>query len=260
MLTVQNISVQFGNTPILSDINLDLDCGKMVALCGPNGAGKSTLLKIISGEIKGTSGTVSWNNTQISDWKPNELAKNRGKLSQETRLSFPFRTQEVVDIGRLPYGNAPQNGYVVSQCMKLAHIEHLVDRRYDTLSGGEKQRIHFARVLAQLSAHDPENSTGKLLLLDEPTSALDLKYQEKLLHFAKQLAAHQNYLVIIVLHDLNLAAAWADQMVMMKKGKITYNGTIEEVCTAEILYETYGVKTLILKHPHTHKPIITVDR
>ena len=259
MLRVENVSVQFGKIQILREIAADFEPGKIIALCGPNGAGKSTLLKVISGEIPSTSGQVLWDNQSIVDWKPNQLAKVRAKLSQESRLSFPFLTQEVVEMGRYPYGNSPENPKVVEECIHSVQIDHLIDRRYDTLSGGEKQRVHFARVLAQLSSTE-ETQPVKLLLLDEPTSALDLKHQESLLKLVHDLVRNNNFLVIIVLHDLNLAAAWSDQMVMMKNGQLKYSGTVEEVCTKEVLEDVYDVKTVILRHPSSGRPIISVDR
>ena len=260
MLVLQNISVSLGQTEILHNISLELNSGQMVVLCGPNGAGKSTLLKVISGELKPSCGSVSWDGIQIEDWTPNNLAKTRGKLSQESRLSFPFRTQEVVEMGRFPYGKNPNNGKVISQCMKLTHIEYLYNRRYNTLSGGEKQRLHFARVLAQITSTDIEALNNKVLLLDEPTSALDLKHQESLLRLSKRLATQHNCLVIVVLHDLNLAAAWADQMIIMKKGEIKHIGSVQAVCISSVISEIYDIKALVLEHPSTGKPIITVER
>ena len=259
MLRIENISVQFGTATILNEVSTEFQPGQIVALCGPNGAGKSTLLRVISGELIASNGTVFWNNQSITKWKPNELAKSRAKLSQESRLSFPFLTQEVVEMGRYPYGNHPDNTDIIEKCLHSVQIEHLIDRRYDTLSGGEKQRVHFARVLAQLSENSQAPNT-KLLLLDEPTSALDLKHQESVLKLVHTLVKQENYLVIIVLHDLNLAAAWADTMVMMKDGELKYSGSINEICTEDVLQDVYDVQTIILTHPTSGRPIISVDR
>ena len=259
MLKIENVSLQIGTTTILNEVSTEFNPGQIVALCGPNGAGKSTLLRVISGELNSTNGQVYWANQSISKWKPNELAKSRAKLSQESRLSFPFLTQEVVEMGRYPYGNHPDNHLIIERCLKSVQIEKLIDRRYDTLSGGEKQRVHFARVLAQLSSKE-QSSKIKLLLLDEPTSALDLKHQESILHLVHTLVKQENFLVIIVLHDLNLAAAWADTMVMMKEGELKYSGSINEICTKEVLQDVYDVQTIILKHPTSGRPIISVDR
>ena len=259
MLRIDNISVRFGTTTILDEVSTEFKPGQIVALCGPNGAGKSTLLRVISGELSANNGQVSWANQSISQWKANELAKSRAKLSQESRLSFPFLTQEVVEMGRYPYGNNPENQVIIDRCIKDVQIEHLIDRRYDTLSGGEKQRVHLARVLAQLSSTE-QTGNIKLLLLDEPTSALDLKHQESVLQLVHTLVKRENYLVIIVLHDLNLAAAWADTMVMMKDGRLKYSGGINEICTQEVLQDVYNVPTIILNHPTSGRPIISVDR
>ena len=141
--------------------------------------------------------------------------------------------------------------------MERVDISDLADRYYTSLSGGEKQRVHLARVLAQLTS---ESKRPKLLLLDEPTSALDLLHQEVALQIAHSLCHEQQFGVIVVLHDLNLAASWADRIVLMKDGQIHHSGTPSDVLTQPILREIYDLDVLVLEHPKTGRPIITTDR
>ena len=193
----------------------------------------------------------------LSDWTPRNLAKVRAKLSQESHLSFSFRVREVVEMGRFPHDSAASSDDIVDACMERVGIRELACRDYTTLSGGEKQRVHMARVLAQLSSG---TSDSKLLLLDEPTSALDLHHQELALAMAHDLCGEHNYGVLVVLHDLNLAAAWADRLILLRDGKIYNEGTPESVLTEPILRAVYAVDAIVLPHPSTGRPVVTIDR
>lgn len=257
MLQVKHVSFQVHKKKILQDITMSVAQGEVVALCGPNGAGKSTLLRVISGEITSATGFIYINEKDIKDWSPVKLAQYRAKLSQESHLSFAFLAKEVVEMGRFPYQNTKENVSIVDKCMKLVDIVHLENRQYTSLSGGEKQRVHLARVLAQLESG---NETPKLMLLDEPTSALDVLHQEVVLEIAHKLARERNYGVLVVLHDLNLASAWADRIILLQEGQYKYNGTPQDVLTPSILEEIYGIQCLVLQHPKTGRPIITIDR
>ena len=257
MLQVKNVSFQVKKKKILQDITISVQEGEVVALCGPNGAGKSTLLRIISGEMTSTTGSIDINEREIKDWQPIKLAQYRAKLSQESHLSFAFLAKEVVEMGRFPYPDTKENIAIVDKCMKLVDIVHLAERQYTSLSGGEKQRVHLARVLAQLETRD---ETPKLMLLDEPTSALDVLHQEVVLEIAHKLAKERRYGVLVVLHDLNLASAWADRIILLQEGQYKYNGTPQDILTPPILEEVYGIQSLVLQHPKTGLPIITIDR
>ena len=141
--------------------------------------------------------------------------------------------------------------------MESVGISALAQRDYTSLSGGEKQRVHLARVLAQLSG---ESDAPKLLLLDEPTSALDLLHQEVALQVAHDLCKKQQFAVLVVLHDLNLASAWSDRIVMLKEGAVMHHGTPAEVLTQAVLSEVYDIDAIVLAHPKTGRPIVTIDR
>ena len=257
MLNAQNITVSIGDKDLVKDVSFQVASGELVALCGPNGAGKSTLLRVLSGESNPTSGTVLFNETPLQQWGPSDLSKKRAKLSQESQLTFAFLVGEVVEMGRLPHDTPGENDRIVQQSMDKVGITHLSQRGYTSLSGGEKQRVHLARILAQL---EDGTSAPKLLLLDEPTSALDLMHQEVALEIAHALAKERGYGVVVVLHDLNLAAAWADRIVLLKEARYRYCGEPKEVLTPDIIREIYGVNVFVLSHPTTGRPILTINR
>ena len=257
MLSVQNIDYVVGSAEILKNVSIEAEVGELLALCGPNGAGKSTLLRIISGEIQPNAGSVAVMDRSINDWNPKDLARTRAKLSQESSLTFSFRVWEVVEMGRFPYEEGKSNSGIVEASMERVGITDFADRYYTSLSGGEKQRVHLARVLAQLTASDEKS---KLLLLDEPTSALDLLHQEVALELVHALCREQQFSVVVVLHDLNLASAWTDRVILLKDGAVSHAGAPADVFTQEVLQDVYGVNALVLKHPVTDRPIITIDR
>ena len=257
MLKAQNIDYQIGSERILSQTSISLRPGEMIALCGPNGAGKSTLLKILARELLPSAGQVHLRGQSLSSWPPQELARARAKLSQESQLTFSFRVREVVEMGRFPHDTPREDQGIVDACMRQVGVSDMSERIYTSLSGGEKQRVQLARILAQLHEKGEE---PKLLLLDEPTSALDLLHQEVALQLAHRLCREKGFGVIVVLHDLNLAAAWADQILMMKDGHILCGGPPTEVLTEENLRSVYDLDVLVLEHPKTGRPIITIDR
>ena len=257
MLKATNIDYAVGDTRILNRVSIDVEPGELVALCGPNGAGKSTLLKVVSGELAPNAGSVEWNGRRMEDWDSVELARSRAKLSQESQLTFSFRVREVVEMGRFPHDNSAKNAAVVNECMNRVGVHDLADRYYTSLSGGEKQRVHLARVLAQLTG---PIECPRLLLLDEPTSALDLLHQEVALSLAHSVCKEQNFAVLVVLHDLNLASAWSDRIVLLKEGEVRHSGSPHAVLTQSVLRSIYGVDVLVLPHPSTGRPVVTIDR
>jgi len=257
MIQVQDICFAIGKNQILDRVSTYISSGEVLAICGPNGAGKSTLLRMISGEGTPTTGQVFIKEKSLQEWSAGRLAKTRAVLHQESYLTFPFPVHEVVRLGRFPYNTVMLDDDIVQSCLKKVGMQDLAHRKYTTLSGGEKQRVHLARALAQL---EEEGQKEKILMLDEPTSALDLPHQEAALRIATQYAKERNHCVIIVLHDLNLAAAWADRILFLRKGKAYCEGTPEEVLTSDVIAEIYGLKTHILTHPDTKRPLVIIDR
>lgn len=257
MIQAQDICFSVGKTQILDRVSTYIAAGEIRVICGPNGAGKSTFLRMISGETRPTSGVVQIKEQSLVDWSPQNLSRIRAVLHQESFLNFPFEVQDVVRLGRFPYKTPEMDDEIVEMCLQKVGMLKMRNRKYTTLSGGEKQRVHLARVLAQL---EEAEGTDKILMLDEPTSSLDLPYQESILRIAAEYAKSRRYCVVIVLHDLNLAAAWADKILFMKNGKAHFEGTPEEALKTEVIEDIYGLKTHILTHPDTKRPLVVIDR
>lgn len=249
-ISAKNISYQLNNKIILNDINLDLHCGEVTTLLGPNGAGKSTLLKILCDEIE-SNNEIRYFNKKKEKWNKSLLAQQLGILPQQSSLSFAFSVSEVVELGGLPL-DLPNKTLapLTRSMMKKTGIEHLAERLYPSLSGGEKQRVHLARVLTQVSQYQQ-----KIVMLDEPTSALDLSHQHNTLRLARELAA-EGAAVVVVLHDLNLAAQYSDRVIVLKDGKLQADGRPWEAITAEMIEDVYGHNTLIQAHPMHDFPVV----
>lgn len=245
MLTANHLTYQVGRKKLIDDVSLTIQAGEIVIIIGPNGAGKSTLLRLLTGYQTPTSGECVVQNKSLSQWPASQLAKIRTVMRQHSQLSFPFTVREVVAMGRAPYGKA-HFSEAINETMQQTDCLALADRDYRSLSGGEQQRVQLARVLAQI--WQPE-ATEKLLFLDEPTSALDLYHQQHTLRLLKQLSKHQRLAVCCVLHDLNLAALYADRIVLLSKGKIVQQGTPEQVLNVENIHRWYGVELGIYRHP-----------
>ncbi|KHT63624.1 hemin ABC transporter ATP-binding protein [Photobacterium gaetbulicola] len=246
-----SLSLTLGGKKLLDEFSLQIISGQLTALLGPNGAGKSTLLKVLCGEVE-AEGEVHVFATPRQNWPTTELAKRLGVLPQHSSLSFAFTAQEVVELGALPLQlpNA-QTRRIAQEKMAMLGVTELAPRLYPSMSGGEKQRVHFARVLTQLS-HAGEQC---ILMLDEPTSALDLAHQHNALIVAKQMAA-AGAAVIIVIHDLNLAAQYADRLVIINHGKIQADGTPEQALTADTIQSVYGWPVSIIRHPVAGYPVV----
>ncbi|MDR6200099.1 iron complex transport system ATP-binding protein [Microbacterium sp. SORGH_AS428] len=246
------VGLRLGGVDILRDISLDIGFGRVVALVGPNGAGKSSLMGIMAGDVRPASGEVLLDGRPIGSLRPSELARMRSVLLQENRVAFAFSAREVVEMGRAPWhGEARGRDDVpISDAMAAADVVHLGERTYTSLSGGEKARVSLARVLAQQTP---------VVLLDEPTAALDLRHQEDVLRIARGLAA-AGRAVVVVLHDLSLAAAYADDVAMVAAGSLAAFGAPAEVVTAERVESVYATPVRILADPDTGRPIVLPRR
>lgn len=243
------VSVAFGGTPIVTEVDLDLHAGQVLALVGPNGAGKSTLLAVLAGDIEPDAGTVLLHGEDLHGLKLAELARRRAVLLQEQRLSFPFTVLDVVAMGRAPWRGRPEeddDDAVVAQSLEIGDVAHLAPRLFPTLSGGEKGRVSFARVLAQQT---------RVLMLDEPTAALDIRHQEAVLAQARSQAAAGDA-VVVVLHDLSLAAAYADEVAVLEEGRVRGRGAPRDVFTSSLLSEVYRHPIEVFDHPVTGDLII----
>ncbi|MGF1644639.1 MAG: heme ABC transporter ATP-binding protein [Thiotrichales bacterium] len=249
MLRANGISVRIGSRWLIRNITLSVEPGNFVAVVGPNGAGKSTLLRALSGEIAVTEGAVEMNGQPLAQISLRDRARVRAVLPQHSALNFPFRSIDVVAMGRDPAlgCGAQHDRTIVTEALAAADAAHLAERDFTTLSGGEQQRVHLARVLAQI--WEPAGTCPRYLLLDEPTSALDLAHQHHCLGVAQRFAWEQGIGVLAILHDLNLAACYADQIVMLADSFVLARGTPREVILPHRIREAFGIEVAVLDHP-----------
>ncbi|MEB4615155.1 heme ABC transporter ATP-binding protein [Leucobacter sp. M11] len=248
-----DVTVRIDGRDLLSEASLSVRTGEVLALIGPNGAGKSTLLAAMTGDLPRTGGDVRIAGRPLADWTLRELSQRRAVLPQENGVFFPFTVQQVVEMGRAPWQRTErdrEDDAAVDEALQLTDIERFRGRRVPSLSGGERARAALARILAQ--------RTG-VLLLDEPTAALDLKHQEAVLSLAAERAALGDA-VIVVLHDLNLAAAYANRIAMLSRGRIVASGAPDEVLTAARIGEVYEQPVDVIRHPLTGATLIVPVR
>ncbi|RMD63104.1 MAG: heme ABC transporter ATP-binding protein [Alphaproteobacteria bacterium] len=252
MLQLRDIRVDLGQSTVLQGVSFSVEPGEVVAVLGPNGAGKSTLLAVLSGALAPRTGCASLENRPLSKWSPQALARKRAVLPQHSELAFSFRVLEVVLLGRSPHAgvSSREKDLAVAKAA-LAETEsvHLADRIYTTLSGGERQRVQLARILAQIDFSERDgHSVGRYLLLDEPTSSLDLAHQHAILETARR-AAERGIGVMTILHDINLAAMYADRIVVLHAGRIAAEGTPDEVLTEAMVHHAFDLSVSITRHP-----------
>jgi iron complex transport system ATP-binding protein len=244
VLEARGVTMAYGGHRVLDGVDLDVRAGEIVALVGPNGAGKSTLLAALAGDLVPDAGAVTIDGAPIASWRPNELAIRRGVLLQRVALSFPFTVTQVVRMGRAPWGGTTAEDWddaVVAAAMVETDVRDLADRVFTSLSGGEQARAALARVLAQ---------EASILLLDEPTASLDIRHQEQVLGVARS-RADRGDAVVVVLHDLDLAAAHADVVVVLAHGRVRALGAPGDVCTSALLSDVYEHPIEVLRHPRT---------
>lgn len=241
VLTAQGINLAWAGRKILDQINLHVESGQVLALIGPNGAGKSTLLGVLAGDLEADSGQVEVQRKPIKSFSHLELARERAVLLQDHTVSFAFPAAQVIAMGRTPWARTPQateDEKAIADAVHATDVAHLLERPYTQLSGGERARVSLARVLAQ--------QTG-IVFLDEPTAALDLRHQEEVMGVARSLAA-QGRAVIVVLHDLSLAGAYADRIALLDQGRLVCCGTPAEVLQPEQISSVYGLGVDVIEH------------
>jgi len=242
MLEASRATYAINGRRLVDEVDLKLQPGKVVAVVGPNGAGKSTLLRLLAGEIAPTAGCVRIDGRELKSVVPRELARRRAVVPQSTALSFPFTVLEVVLLGATVPGFAPAEPRafaIAASTLRTVGLAGFEQRLFTELSGGERQRVHIARALCQLATARPHPSETASLLLDEPTANLDLSHQGTVLGEARR-QAHRGLAVLAILHDLNLAAAYADEIVLMARGRIRATGKPADVLRDDLLSEVYG--------------------
>ncbi len=251
VLAAREIHLNRGGRCVLHDISLQARPGRVLALIGPNGAGKSTLLAVLAGLLDPAPGSITLDGRPLATWAPHELAQRRAMLSQHVHLDFGFRAEEVVMLGRAKHGRASPGSpdeAIVAAAMQRARVAHLKGRNYLDLSGGEQRRVQLARVLAQLgeAGHGPT-----WLLLDEPEAGLDIAHQHEILQQAWTMS-RQGCGVIVVLHDLNLAMRYADDVALLAHGRLLCAGSAQQALIPEVLSRAYGIPMKQVSHDEGH--------
>jgi iron complex transport system ATP-binding protein len=254
--SLEQISFGWGRQPLIENLSLEVEPGVMLGLLGPNGCGKSTLLNLICGNIQPSKGRVLLDGQGLSDYSELALARRRSLMAQSTQIGFAFSALEVTLLGRMPHVEwmeTDEDIDIARQAMAACDVLHLQDRKYPTLSGGEQQRVQMSRALCQVWKEQREGQDS-YLFLDEPTSSLDPAHQDQLMALGRDWAHHHGLGVVVVLHDINLASHYVDRLLVMKEGSIRALGTVEEVVTARMMEEVFGVGVDIVQHPQTQRP------
>jgi len=234
LVRATDVVVRFDDQAIVDGVSLDILAGEVLALVGPNGAGKSTLLAVLSGDLRPEHGLLWYGDRALEAIPHRELARIRSVLTQENRVSFSFTVEQVVEMGRSPWARHPERAdddVAIAEALLVTEVTHLAQRQFGSLSGGEKARVSLARVLAQRT---------QVVFLDEPTSALDLRHQEHVMRTAR-LMAEAGRAVVVVLHDLSLAGAYADRVALINRGRLCAVGSPHDVFTAERVGSVYGL-------------------
>ena len=255
VLQARNLTVSYDQRVAVADLTLSLNPGKITAILGPNGAGKSTLLRTLNGQIPKSSGTIVLDGEPIERLNRRSISRRIAVVAQEAELRFPVTVLEFVLGGRFAWATHSGWGWeterdlqVADEVLQETELSDLSARLMNELSGGERQRALMARALA---------TEAPILLLDEPTANLDLSHQATLLNLVRKRCDEHQAAALVVTHDINLAAQFADNILLMKRGKAVHSGTPEEVLRAEILQEVFEVRVLVDAHPITGGPRVT---
>jgi iron complex transport system ATP-binding protein len=253
VIAADSIVVRAGDKVLLDRVSFEAKAGELVAVVGANGAGKTTLVRVLSGARVPDSGRVVMRGRDLIDWPLRDRARVRAVVSQEHTLVFPFHALEVVLMGRTPHvaRSESETERIAWEALEAVDMADRAYQRYDTLSGGERQRTHFARALAQIWDAPDE----RCLLLDEPTANLDIAHQHDTLALARDLS-RRRCAVVAVLHDLHLAAEYADRVVLLARGRVVARGSPSRVFTEEHVRAAFGVDSTVVRHPRLDVPLV----
>ena len=245
MISVKNVNFSYSNKSVLKDISLEFEKNRISILIGANGSGKSTLLKLCSRVLNPSSGSISLDGDNIHNIDTKDVAKKLSMLPQDDNINYDLTLFNLVKMGRYPYQTlfstySKDDEKYINDALKITDTISLKDENISLLSGGQRQRARIAMLLAQ----DTE-----LMLLDEPTNHLDLKYKIEILELLKKLNKEQNRTIVLVLHDINLAARYADTIIALKDGQIVSKGNSKDVIKEDIIEDVFGVKSKVVPCP-----------
>jgi iron complex transport system ATP-binding protein len=251
LVRARDVACVLRGARILDGVDLDVAAGELVAVVGPNGAGKSTLLRLLAGDLTPTEGSVEMAGTPLGRLSRAELARCRAVMPQHTTIGFGFTVRQVVEMGCHPWHTASEGpAEVVADSLERVGIADLGERTFRTLSGGERALATFARVLAQCTP---------LLLLDEPTASLDLHHQERVMRIARDVADGGGA-VVVVAHDLNLAAAYADRLCLLHRGSVVATGAPWATLREDVLFDVFGQRMMVAPSPGDGTPLVVPIR
>lgn len=235
MIRIEQVTKKYGSHVVVDEVSLDISKGKIISLIGPNGAGKSTLLGIMSRTIAANNGTVYIDNVSLDNWVSIELAKQMAIMKQSEHISVKVTIRDLIAFGRYPYsqGRLTKDDHdFIDHAIDYLDLHDISESFIDELSGGQRQRAFIASIYAQNTDY---------ILLDEPLNNLDIKHASNMLKLLKKMAHEQNKTIVIVIHDINFAASFSDEIVLMNEGKITHHGSVDQVMTSEILEDIYQI-------------------
>ena len=258
---MENVGFKVGKKQLIDNVSLTVKPSEFSVIIGPNGAGKSTALGVLSGDLLPSSGTLYLNNVPCDTLTFQEQAAVRAVMPQLSHNNFAFTALDIVLMGRIPHGEAPECGnalHIAAEVMEQTDTTAFMKQDISTLSGGERQRVNLARVLAQVWSDDENLTEPKYLLLDEPISALDPRHQVNILRLVKGYAK-RGYGILAVLHDMTMAATFADKIYIMDRGKVTHSGTPAQVMTSDILSKTWQLRYEVHKIDGRLQPLINTS-
>lgn len=254
LIDIRDVSLQYGTRLVVKRVSVEVEQGEFFVIIGPNGAGKTTLLKALSGLHPLIEGAIRIRQRNLADYSRKALARTMALVPQQINADFPFTVAETVLMGRYPHlgllaVEGKQDLRLAGQAMELTEIAHLASRRLGQLSGGERQRVIIARAICQQS---------KILLLDEPTASLDPAHQLRIMDLMERLRQQEQLTIVMVSHDLNLASAYADRLLLLKGGEVEKIGTPRQVLTRVQLSQSYGCTLLVDENPILGTPRVSL--